>query len=269
MNSDPQTCSIPQECQRSAQCRKRDEELKILKSKMSMLQSREELWAILSHELKSPLTALSMMSELIEREKGESEKNTMTQRLSHTIKTTVHQMLTLTSDLIDLNKLEQGHLRLELSKVSVENLIEAAFTTHTFSAEAKKIQLEACLSPRHLSVVCDPSRILQVLSNLLGNAIRFSPSGGKVSVEAFEQKKEVVIRVKDQGQGIDSHQIPHLFEKFWQAKHQNGLGFGLGLFITKKIIDAHGGRIWVESAPLQGSSFYASLPNLGVSESLQ
>ncbi len=261
-------------CPIETKSQKQEQELKLLKaafrrtqesadrntSRLEALQSREELLAILSHELKNPLTALSMISELLDREQDFSKKGTLTQRLSQTIKTAVQQMLTLTSDLIDLNKLEEGHIKLDVSLTSLCPLIDSALLTHSIAAESKWIQFEKRLSPDHLSVFCDPSRILQVISNLLGNAIKFSPPGGVIRIETTSKAGQVILVIRDQGCGIDPEQIPHLFKKFWQAKKENHPGYGLGLFISKKIIDAHHGQIWVESNPLEGSAFYVSLP---------
>jgi signal transduction histidine kinase len=111
-------------------------------------------------------------------------------------------------------------------------------------------------------VKADPQRIHQVFSNLIGNAIKFTPQGGRISVNGAQVGTEVQMGVTDSGPGIPSEQLPHVFGQFWQAKRTDRRGIGLGLAIAKGIVEAHEGRIWVESTLGEGSSFYFTLPVL-------
>jgi signal transduction histidine kinase len=122
------------------------------------------------------------------------------------------------------------------------------------------VQVEVDVSEHLPSVLADPARVLQVFSNVVGNAIKFTPAGGLIRLGAKAGDAEVCFSVADTGPGIPSDQIPNLFRRFWQARRADRRGAGLGLPISKGIVEAHGGRIWVDSTPGQGSNFQFTLP---------
>ena len=117
------------------------------------------------------------------------------------------------------------------------------------------------IAPEQEQLVCvDQGRVLQALGNLIGNALKFTGEGGRVTVSARPADEEVVLSVEDTGPGITLEQQTHLFDRFWQARDGDRRGVGLGLTITKQIVEAHGGRIWIESTPGAGSTFSFALP---------
>jgi signal transduction histidine kinase len=126
-------------------------------------------------------------------------------------------------------------------------------------AADKSIHIELGATPESLVVVADKDRVIQVLSNLIGNAIKFTLAGGSIVVAAQRHEDMVRVTVTDTGQGISEEQMPHLFDRYWQAKRDGRLGIGLGLTIAKGIVEAHGGRIWAESAPGRGTTFSFTL----------
>ena len=110
------------------------------------------------------------------------------------------------------------------------------------------------------TVLCDRERILQVLGNLVGNAIKFTPNGGTITVHAEPAEGHVLVSVADTGPGIPDEYVPHIFERYWKGKREGRSGTGLGLYIAKGIVDAHGGRIWLESKVGVGSTFFFTIP---------
>jgi signal transduction histidine kinase len=127
-------------------------------------------------------------------------------------------------------------------------------------AISKGLQLKSELPTDLYAVFVDRHRILQVFANLIGNAIKFTPSGGTITVRAEQFEEDIQFSVEDTGPGIPKEEIPHLFDRFWQARKTARLGTGLGLFIVKGIVEGHGGRIWVESELGVGSRFHFTLP---------
>jgi len=165
--------------------------------------------------------------------------------------------------LLDLSKIEAGMMSYEFEPASVDPLIHQAIAEITPLVEAKQIHLESTLEERLPSVRLDRERILQVLRNLVGNAVKFTPKGGYVRVAARPVNGQLEISVKDSGPGISPESLTTIFEKFRQG-NRNGAstrqGTGLGLAIAHNIIASHGGRIWAESELGQGSTFIFQLP---------
>ena len=127
-------------------------------------------------------------------------------------------------------------------------------------ASGRGLALTSDLPPPDVRTFCDRERILQVLSNLIGNALKFTAEGGSIRVSARERQREVTFAITDTGCGIAGDQLPHIFDRYWQAKSARD-GIGLGLSIAKGIVEAHGGRIWVETKIEQGTTFFFTLPN--------
>ena len=167
-------------------------------------------------------------------------------------------MKALIDDLLDLARIEAHRFALHLQSVESRDLVEEALLAASPLAEAKRITLAVELidAPR---LEADPERIFRVLSNLLGNAIKFTPEGGTVTVRAERRGGELSITVADTGPGIAADQLPHVFERYWKAQPASQTGAGLGLYIAKGIVEAHGGRIWAESSA-GGARFTFTLP---------
>lgn len=169
-------------------------------------------------------------------------------------------MSRLIDDLLDNLRLQAGSLSLDVEDVSVDEIFHQADAIFRASADERSIRLEIATPQPDVAVRADPARVSQVLGNLLGNALKFVPERGLVALRAARNGAEVLFQVEDSGPGIASADVGHLFEKFWQAQKGDRRGVGLGLAITKGLIEAQGGRIWVESTLGAGSTFSFTLP---------
>jgi len=161
-------------------------------------------------------------------------------------------------------RLQAGRLSLELEPLSVETIVKQAEEIFRPLAEKRHLRFEAADDGG--TVRADTTRVSQVVGNLIGNAIKFTPENGSVMLRATCVDKQVEFRVTDDGPGIPPDSVPHLFDSFWQARLSDRRGVGLGLTIAKGIVEAHGGRIWVESAIGAGSTFHFTLPTVALIE---
>jgi signal transduction histidine kinase len=177
-------------------------------------------------------------------------------------------MTRLISDLLDASKIEAGVLRTAGKPEEVASLVNSAVEMFSAAAAEKSIQLCSAAPSRKLAVVCECDLILRVFSNLVGNAIKFSPSGASISVAAEEVSGQVHFSVADTGPGIPAEHLPHAFDRYWQQKDGDRRGTGLGLYIAKGIVDAHRGRIWITSTPGHGTTVHFTLPLAPGSEEL-
>jgi signal transduction histidine kinase len=171
----------------------------------------------------------------------------------------VKRMNRMIEDLLDVTRIEAGTLTIERSPLAPQALIDEVLQAHLPDAAAGALQLSGEVRPGTPEVDADRGRIIQVLDNLIGNAIKFTRSGGRITVVVSPGPDEAVFSVSDTGAGMDAETLKHVFERLWQAGADRR-GVGLGLAIVKAIVDAHGGRVWVESAPGRGSRFHFSLP---------
>jgi signal transduction histidine kinase len=171
------------------------------------------------------------------------------------------QMHRLVGDLLDAVRAQSGGLHLDLREMDVAGMLHAAGEGHRAAAERSGIALSVELPQAPLCVRGDEERVVQALGNLLGNAIKFTRAGGMVTLATSASTTEVTFRVSDTGPGIPDAERKHLFDRFWQSRKGDRKGVGLGLAIVKGIIDAHGGRLWVESAVGVGSTFAFALPS--------
>lgn len=223
---------------------------------------RDELLAIVSHDLRSPLTAIttsaSLAQKLLTREATEETRARLAKTLP-TILRSAERMNRLIVDLLDLASIRAARLKVERRPVEVAGLIEDTLEGFRVIAEEKGVQL-AGETEHDEQVNCDRDRVLQILANLVGNAIKFTPGGGSVTLRAQVSRHEMVFAVQDTGPGIPADKLPHLFERFWQDDTHQQRGVGLGLSIAKGLTEAHGGRIWVESTPGVGTIFRFTLP---------
>jgi signal transduction histidine kinase len=168
-------------------------------------------------------------------------------------------MNTLIHDLLDLAKIEAGRFTVQLRPEDVGEMVHEALLILRPLAEEKRITLREHVR-EHVRVAADRDRIFQVLSNVVGNAIRFTPENGTVELGAECRGEDIVITVADTGPGIAADHLPHVFDRYWQARRRRREGSGLGLSIARGIVEAHGGRIWVEQPPEGGSVFKLTLP---------
>jgi two-component system response regulator NreC len=166
----------------------------------------------------------------------------------------------LIADLLDVARIDAGTLAVDPAAVSLEEIVHDAIREIEPAARDRQVSLETDLEPDLPMVWADSGRILQVLSNLLGNGVRHTPRGTTVTIRARRLGRDVLLSVSDTGNGIEPEHMPHLFDRFWQARPRERSGAGLGLSIAQGIVEAHRGRIWASSAPGEGATFFFTLP---------
>jgi len=221
---------------------------------------KSEFLASMSHELRTPLNAIVGFSDLL-AEQSAGSLNTKQQRFNAHIQQGGRHLLALINDLLDLSKIEAGHLELHRVDFPVAIAAKEILATIGPAAAAKRIDLENGVGTQ-LVAHADRIRFKQILYNLVGNAIKFTPEGGKIRINASVHEQWLTVTVEDTGIGIAADK-QHVFEMFLQlgtAKDGVKEGTGLGLAITKRLVQEHGGRIWVESEPGEGTRFRFTVP---------
>lgn len=215
---------------------------------------RLELLSSLSHDLKNPLTAINVTVSLIERS---GTLNARQREYVDRLRDTAQRAVAMIAELLDMARLESGS-RLLFEPCRLQDLIVDVIAQQAVQAESKRIRLEQRIDP--LPVLNgDPARLEQVLANLVGNAIKYTPEGGRVRIEAAADENRVTVRVIDTGIGIPEEHLPYVFDRFYRVDPLRSEGTGLGLSIVKTVIERHGGEVGVTSVPGKGSTFYFSL----------
>lgn len=234
------------------------ENAQLFETAQRAIKTREDVIAVVSHDLKNPITAIGLTTQVLRRldPSDRTQRNVFVGR----IESAADQMLRLISDLLDFAKIESGRLLVDCRAEQVRDLVASIIEPIKSQAEAKRLKLEVDAAENLPAVFCDRNRIGQVLSNLLGNAVKFTPEGGCIRVFAKQMGGYVELSVSDTGPGISAEHLPNVFERYWQAKETRKLGSGLGLSIAKGIVEANGGEIGVESQPGMGARFYFTLP---------
>jgi signal transduction histidine kinase len=221
---------------------------------------RQEVLAIVAHDLRSPLNAVNLATSVLQRRYLLPDADERARKQLATILRATAKMEHLLRDLLDVAGIQAGRLALDSRPTVVEPLLAEAIDEYEAAAAAKGVVLEGVPGGGATTVSCDPRRIAQVLSNLIGNAVKFARSGDHVLVHANRGGREWIVAVSDTGPGIEAEHLPHLFDPYWSAAHHRIRGTGLGLYIAKNILEAHGGRMWVESVCGVGSTFFFALP---------
>jgi signal transduction histidine kinase len=228
--------------------------------------AREETIAVVSHDLRNPMTSIAAHAGLLRRQLEANPPDGALDRVD-AIQHAVERMNSLVRDLLDTARIRSGRLAVDFHDEDVVVLVRQAAELLAPSFAEKRQRLELRLPEHAALVVCDRGRILQVLSNLLGNAAKFSPPASTISIQLDIQADEITIAIRDSGRGIPDEQLPHIFDPYWQAAPQRREGLGLGLAIAKGIIEAHGTRIWAESRPGVGTQFCFTLRRVLTAES--
>ncbi len=221
------------------------------------IHARDDVLGIVAHDLRSPLNAITTSASVLLRRPAEDEQ---LRRHLGLIQRSSQQMERLIQDLLDVTRLEAGNLVLEQRSEDVAALVKEASEMFDDAAREKQLRLECHVEEDVPAVYVDRFRVLQALSNLLGNALKFTPAGGSVTLRAARDGPDVRFSVSDTGPGIPEEQRAHVFDRFWQARETARAGAGLGLSIARGVVEAHGGRIWVDSRPGVGSTFSFTLP---------
>lgn len=224
---------------------------------------KADFTAMLIHDLRAPLMAVlsgaAILEDGLEGPVNEAQKKWLAR-----IEAGVRKVVDLVNDFLDLSKIEAGRIALEKKEIDLGQLIHESIENYHALAQKKQITLKSRIDATFPQVKADPRYLDQVFSNLLSNAIKFTPEGGAIELgTARESKGEVKVWVKDTGAGIAPHEMENLFEKYRQTasgKNSSHKGTGLGLVISKMIVEAHGGKIWVESPERQGATFFFTLP---------
>jgi two-component system, OmpR family, phosphate regulon sensor histidine kinase PhoR len=222
---------------------------------------RRDFVANVSHEFKTPLTAIQGFAETLLN--GALDDLAHRTRFVEIIREHAWRLARLTDDLLKLSRIEAGRLELEMRPVRVEGLIGGCVETARFKADAKSIEIHVDLPAEMPAVRGDGTQLGEVLQNVLDNAVQYTPENGKIEVIARFDEKDVVFTVTDTGIGIPQSDLERIFERFYRvdaARSREAGGTGLGLAIARHIVDAHGGRIWVESAIGHGSRFHFTVP---------
>lgn len=226
--------------------------------------SRDEMLAVVSHDLRNPLASILMCATKLERTAAKLPEPERARVLepARTVTSSAKRMNRLIDDLLDLGVINAGRLQLKPRKIEAALLVKQTFEVLEPVAAEKGLELVAQLdeAAKAAAAMCDPDRMVQALTNLVGNAIKFTPVHGKVEVSVRRSGDALLFCVADTGPGIPAEQLPHIFERFWHGS-DTGSGTGLGLAIVKGIVEAHHGRVWVTSALGTGTSIFFSIPS--------
>lgn len=223
--------------------------------------ARDATLALVSHDLRNPLGSILMQASVMLERVAESERRVGIYKGIGAIRRSAERMNRLIQDLLDASSIEAGRFSVTKLRQPVVPLIGEVLDAQQVQAAANSLRLVSDFpAGDRLVVECDGSRIEQVLSNLVGNAVKFTGPGGTVTVRVEPSANELTFSVTDTGPGIPAPNLPHVFDRFWQAPETARMGTGLGLSIAKGIVEAHGGRIWIESQVGVGSKFSFTLP---------
>ena len=221
----------------------------------TILANRDRMIAIFGHDLRGLLNALTVNAELLLRKEGaaavESTRN---------VRRTIGRMDQLITSLLDSVRLNADRLTVAPRPVDAADLLREAIEMFRALARRKSVSLTLALPKHTLPTTADPGRMFQVISNLLSNAIKFSPVKGKVAIGATMSEHDLQVVVRDEGPGIPERDLNRVFEGFCQLQDSDDRGLGLGLYISRAIIQAHGGKIWATSRPGEGSTFSFTIP---------
>jgi two-component system sensor histidine kinase VicK len=216
---------------------------------------KDEFLSMASHELKTPVTSIRMLSEIATRHPGKVQPEVM-----ESLTRQSDQLVRLVNDLLDVSRFQLDRVRLQFERRDLRELLSevCALSRDVYRDHPVHCQLP----PEPILVQADSTRLIQVLQNLIDNAAKYSPVGSPVDIIVEPGPSQATIAINDQGAGIAPEDLPHIFERFYKPKRQQAVlpGLGLGLYISKEIVERHGGRIWAESELGKGSTFFVELP---------
>jgi signal transduction histidine kinase len=234
------------------------ENARLYRASVHATQLRDQVLGVVAHDLRNPLSAILLQVGALRRQGSEPERRSPKPRV--VIHDAATRMNRLIQDLLDVARMESGQLTIRPARLSARELIVGAVEVQRPLASLSSLELRVDVDRDLPEVWGDRDRLLQVIENLIGNAIKFTEAGGRITAGAASRAHDVLFWVADTGSGIASENLPRLFDRFWQATKAGRQGAGLGLPITKGIVEAHGGRIWVDSAPGRGSTFSFTIP---------
>jgi signal transduction histidine kinase len=217
---------------------------------------RDEFLSVAAHELKTPLTAAKSATQLLARTFRDTPLTTTQARALDTVDRQIAKLARLASQLLDTVRLESGRLSIEMAEADLVEIVRSAMQQIEVVTDRHTFTLDA---PSDLRIHADALRLEQVLTNLLDNAVKLSPAGGSIDVTIAKDVATAVITVRDHGIGVAREHRAKLFEQFYQA-HPNRSGLGLGLYISRHIVERHGGTMYAEEPQGPGTKFVISLP---------
>ncbi len=220
------------------------------------IRARDDLLAVVAHDLRNPLNVITVSGNSLVRRQPDPS---MLRPIERILRAT-QRADRLIRDLLDVNAIESGRFSVERRKLEPADVLLSALESQQSVAADASVILTSDIAPELPPIEADEERLLEVLENLVGNAVKFTEPGGIVTIGAGATDKEVKIWVKDNGHGIKPEHLPRLFDRFWQARRHDRRGTGLGLTICKAIVDSHGGRIWAESQLGMGTTMCFTLP---------
>jgi PAS domain S-box-containing protein len=220
---------------------------------------REEVLGLIAHDLKNPLGAILLNTQMLARHASVKTGDPYISANLVKIERSAKRMNSLIEEILIFKKLGSPDFTVNKSLNFSSRLVESAFEVMEPIAERKGIELTKNFPSEDQSVLCDKDRVFQILSNLIGNAIKFTETTGSVAVNVSNEGRVAIFSVTDSGNGISEADLPRVFDRFWQTKKTAAQGTGLGLAISKGIVEAHGGRIWAESVVGKGSKFSFTL----------
>jgi signal transduction histidine kinase len=238
------------------------ERRRILAELQTAVRSREELLQVVSHDLRNHANTIELGAQLLRSCKSFDEVS----RRVGAIERASGMVRRLLEDLVDLAAFEKGVLVVNATDTDVARLLRETHAAFSPSADQRGVRLEVESSETPLNAWADAGRVTQILGNLLGNALRLTPSGGSVTLAARTSPDSVVLAVKDTGPGVPAADKARLFDRFFRGSNTSGKGAGLGLAISRALVEAQGGKIWVESEEGRGAEFFFSLPRRGSRE---
>ncbi|MGE3974548.1 MAG: sensor histidine kinase [Bdellovibrionales bacterium] len=224
------------------------------------LTTRDEFLAIVSHDLRNPIGAVSSCMEMLLDEASERKIDKETISWLELAKRNADSSLRLISDILDMERIAEGKLELEIKSCDVTKLMKETVDNFVHAAAAKNVLLRFTPVTITEAIDCDHDRLAQVLSNLISNALKFTPEGGKIILKIERTGADITISVRDTGIGIPKDKKEQIFERFTQLGSKDRRGLGLGLHISKMLVEAHGGKLWVDSKLGEGSVFSFKLP---------
>ncbi|HXU81030.1 MAG TPA: GAF domain-containing sensor histidine kinase, partial [Polyangia bacterium] len=225
----------------------------------SAIVARDNVIAVVSHDLRNYLSTVRMSAELLSRTIPAGEGRAGRKQVD-AIERAATRMDQLIGGLRDATMIETGHFTIEPKAEDVRAMVDEAVAILEPQTESRSLQLKVQLEEAPAPVHCDRERVLEVITNLVGNAIKFTKDGGEIRIAEKTEGAVVCFSVSDTGSGIPDRVVPHLFDRYWKGREGNRKGTGMGLFIAKGIVEAHQGRIWVESTVGRGTTFYFTLP---------
>lgn len=229
------------------------ENARLYQTAQRAIHARDDVLGIVAHDLRNPLNAVLIAAGSLPRGGRET-------KLAEIIQRAAMRMDRLIRDLLDVTSIEGGRLSLERGRVPAQQVVLDAAEAQKSLASSGAIELRLDV-PRDLPAIsADRDRLLQVFENLVGNAVKFTPRGGRITLGAVPREGEVLFWVENTGAGIPAEDLPHLFDRYWRAENGRCGGAGLGLAIVKGIVEVHGGRIWVESTLGRGTTLYFTVP---------